>query len=73
MTFVTNKWIIYNIIKFYQLIYMVSHPREVTPNIQVFCDVMLSQGQVLLHVLKDLLAQQHRITFILPKLSATLP
>jgi len=29
MTFVTIKWIIYNIIKFYQPIYMVSHPREV--------------------------------------------
>jgi len=64
MTPVTIKQIIYNITKFYQPIYMVSHPREVTLNIQVFCDVMLSHGQVLLNVLKAVLAQQHRITFI---------
>jgi len=67
------KWIIYNIINYYQPMYMVSHPREETPNIQVFCDMMLSHGQVLPHDLKALLAQKHRITFIRLKLSATLP
>jgi hypothetical protein len=66
------KRIIYNIIKFYQPIYMVSHPREETPNIQVFCVVRLSHGQVLLHDLKALLALQHSVTFIWLKLSATL-